>query len=376
VVPRLISLQAAARKPVQGMQITAGTLTGLFSFDVGYEIGLEALARLLAPLGATPATHSATVGIRGAGKTLDLAFGHRVVRLPERDAEASVIVRAHDFGALTVMLRLPLSGPLENLGPLTAALVRTKTLESAATQIVQQLLPAASAAISKVGFSEFVEDFYVIQVERFDQPVTPAQLHAEYRAPIALALRCEKERLAEGEAEEVFETAISYHPQDLVVTDWNAAFLYAADYPALLDALEFLNVQLVELRFFDRRLDARMSDLFQVVYRRPRLRTLVVNPYGKSLEEVSELKVETTLIAERVANALKFIDDLYLAKVYTVTAERLHLEAWRNSVESKLKVVHEIFDILNRRAATYRAEALEMTIIILIALEIVLSFWR
>ncbi len=358
------------------MQIAAGTLTGLFSFDVGYEIGLEAFARLLAPLGAAPAAHPATVGIRGAGRTLDLGFGHRAVRLPEGDADAAVVVRAHDFGALTVMLRLTLSGPLENLGPLTAGLVRTKTMESAASQIVQQLLPAARAAISKVGFAEFVEDFYVIQVERFDRAVTPAQLRDDYRASIALALRCEKERLAEGEAEEVFETAISYHPQDLVVTDWNAAFLYAADYPGLLDALEFLNVQLAELRFFDRRLDVRMGELFQVVYSRPRLRTLVVNPFGKSLEEVSELKVETTLIAERVANALKFIEDLYLAKVYTVTAERLHLDAWRNSVESKLKVVHEIFDILNRRAATYRAEALEMTIIILIALEIVLSFWR
>jgi hypothetical protein len=44
-------------------------------------------------------------------------------------------------------------------------------------------------------------------------------------------------------------------------------------------------------------------------------------------------------------SALKFIEDLYLAKVYTVTAERLHLDAWRSSVESKLKVVQEIFEI-------------------------------
>jgi hypothetical protein len=358
------------------MNIVAGTLTGLFSFDVGYEIALDTLVRLLVPVGGRLRPEAARAGIRGAGRTVDIEYGTRTVHLPERPVDAAVVVRAHDFGALTVMLRLPLSGPIENLGPLTAALVRSKTMETAAIDIIRTLLPAAAAAISKVGFTEFVEDFYVIQVDRFDVPVTPVQLRDEYRAAIALALRCEKERLAEGEAEQVFETAISYHPQDLVVTDWNAAFLYAADYPALLDALEFLNVQLVELRFFDRRLDARMSDLFQVVYSRPRLRTLVVNPFGKALEEVSELKVETTLIAERVGNALKFIEDLYLAKVYSATAERLHLDAWRSSVESKLKVVQEIFEILNRRAATYRAEALEMTIIILIALEIVLSFLR
>jgi hypothetical protein len=358
------------------MNIVAGTLTGLFSFDVGYEIALDALVRLVTPLGGTASPESSRVGIRGAGRMVDIEYGARTVRLPDRTVEASAVVRAHDFGALTVMLRLPLSGALDNLGPLTAALVRTKSMEGAAIEIMRALIPAAASAISRVGFTEFVEDFYVIQVDRFDVPVTPAQLRDEHRAAIALALRCEKERLAEGEAEEVFETAISYHAQDLVVTDWNAAFLYAADYPALVDALEFLNVQLVELRFFDRRLDARMGDLFQAVYSRPRLRTLVVNPFGKALEEVSELKVETTLIAERVGNALKFIEDLYLAKVYTVTAERLHLDAWRSSVESKLKVVQEIFEILNRRAATYRAEALEMTIIILIVVEIVLSFLR
>jgi uncharacterized Rmd1/YagE family protein len=73
---------------------------------------------------------------------------------------------------------------------------------------------------------------------------------------------------------------------------------------------------------------------------------------------------------------LKLIDDLYLAKVYAATADRLHLDAWRSSVESKLRVMHEIFEILNRRAATYRAEALELTIIILIAVEIVLGLLR
>jgi hypothetical protein len=354
------------------MQIAAGTLTSLFSFDVGYEITLDVLVRLL---GAQPA-ETPTAGIRGAGRAVDLAFGARRVRLAERDADASVVVRAHDFGAITVMLRVPLSGPLEGLGPLTAELVRTKSLEHVAREILRELLPVAAPAITKVGFTEFVEDFYVIHVDRFDVPVTPSVLREEYRAPIALALRCEKASLAAGEAEEVFETAISYHPNDLVVTDWNGAFLYVADATQLLDVLEFLNVQLVELRFFDQRLDARLSDLFQTVYRRPRLATLMRNPFGRALEEVSELKVETTLIAERVGNALKFIEDLYLAKVYTITAERLHLDAWHSSVASKLKVVHEIFDILNSRAAVYRAEALETTIIILIAVEIVLSLLR
>src|SRR5690349_15211448 len=107
------------------MNIAAGTLTGIFSYDVGYEIALDGFARLLEPLGATTRrTDSGPAGIRGAGRTVDLELGKRTVRLPDGEAQASVVVRAHDFGALSVMLGLPLSGPLEALGALTAALVR------------------------------------------------------------------------------------------------------------------------------------------------------------------------------------------------------------------------------------------------------------
>ena len=116
-----------------------------------------------------------------------------------------------------------------------------------------------------------------------------------------------------------------------------------------------------------------MSELFQVVYSRPRLRTLVVNPFGKALEEVSELKVETTLIAERVGNALKFIEDLYLAKVYSghrgAPAPRR-----RGAAASRASSRWCTRSSTSSTAAPppIAHEALEMTIIFLIAVEIVL----
>ncbi len=358
------------------MEVTNGTLTGLFSFDIGYEILLETLASVLEAQGGTVIQRDTTlVGVHDIC-AMDFDFGPRRVDIEGQHVEVRLRLRAHDFGAVTVMLQRPLSGPLESLSPVTAALVRTRALENVAASFVRQLLPAAKPAILRGSFGETGEDYYVIWVKSFDRPVTPAELIESHRGPIARTLRCEKERLATGEAEELFETAISYHPNDLVVVDWNAAFIFGTQGAQLLDAFEFLNVQLVELRFFDQRLDARINDFFEKAYRRPRLHTIAHNPYRRLMDEVAELKIETTLIAERVGNALKFIDDLYIAKVYDVTAGRLHLDAWRGSVESKLRVVHEIFEILDRRAATRRAEALELAIILLIAVEIVLSFWK
>jgi hypothetical protein len=54
------------------MNIVAGTLTGLVSFDVGYEFALDALVRLLAPEGGRRGPESARAGIRGAGRTVDI----------------------------------------------------------------------------------------------------------------------------------------------------------------------------------------------------------------------------------------------------------------------------------------------------------------
>ena len=64
--------------------------------------------------------------------------------------------------------------------------------------------------------------------------------------------------------------------------------------------------------------------------------------------------------------------DLYLAKVYTRTAERLALGAWEESVGGKLDVLEQIHNLLAERVTTARAEALEVTIVVLIGIEIAL----
>ena len=75
-------------------------------------------------------------------------------------------------------------------------------------------------------------------------------------------------------------------------------------------------------------------------------------------------------------NALKLIGDLYLTKIYTRTADRLHLAEWQRSVDGKLELIQKISEVFSNRAATARAELLELTIIALIALEIALFLTR
>ena len=71
-----------------------------------------------------------------------------------------------------------------------------------------------------------------------------------------------------------------------------------------------------------------------------------------------------------IHNALKLSGDLYLAKLYTRTAERLGLRAWEESVAGKLQVLQSLYDVMVERVATARAEALELTIVVLIVVEL------
>ena len=83
--------------------------------------------------------------------------------------------------------------------------------------------------------------------------------------------------------------------------------------------------------------------------------------------------VEAQRLGERVENAVKLVPDMYLARVHRRTAARLGLETWERLVQSKLEAMRHLTSVLVERAAALRAEALELTIIALIAFEIVLA---
>ena len=66
-------------------------------------------------------------------------------------------------------------------------------------------------------------------------------------------------RSADDEVREATRLALSYTPNDLVVLDWAAGFVADADCADTLQVIEFANVQLLEFRHIDDRLDDRLE---------------------------------------------------------------------------------------------------------------------
>jgi len=353
-----------------------GHLIGLFSFDVGHAIDVERVRRILgsAPTKAPPERRRAAPA--------HLAYSIPPVRLDldpcevpvgrtrvQADAEA----RVHEFGAVSIVMTAPLATDVDALPELTATLTGAGPWEDAARRLLDGLRERIRPAITKPATTDVVEDYYVIQADRLEPTLSIDELVTRSQGPLASALRCEPQPLSEAETEDVFRTRLSYYPDDLVVTDWNVALVVDdTDCAATLEVLEYLNVQLVELRYYDALLDRRVADFDDLLGVHASGVPLLNRAHRQKVDELAAIRLDVATIVERVNNALKLSGDQYLAKVYQRTADRLSLRAWTDSVSRKLEVLDRIYEVVVERTAVARSEVLELTIIALIAVEIAL----
>src|SRR5262249_38897352 len=163
---------------------------------------------------------------------------------------------------------------------------------------------------------------------------------------------------------------------DLFVADWPAAVLIDRDCEETLQVIELANVQLLEYRHIDTRLDNSLSTAYQLIHGLSRSRMPFWRTHARSLRVLGDLKLEATDLFERTGNVLKLVGDQYLARVYRVLAGRFHIEEWEKGIRRKLEVLEGIYQTLSDQAATFRAELLEGMILLLIVMELVLAFYH
>jgi hypothetical protein len=350
-----------------------GRLIGLFSFDVGYEIDLDRARQRTAPTETRvlERRRAAPAHLGYTTPPLRIGLGRKDVTAANRAATAEAHGLVHEFGAVTITLQLDLETDVEALPPLTSSLASTGSLEGVARALLDDLYQRLLPAIAKPGLNPFVEDYYVLQCDSIE-PLSIDDFLARTRGPLASALRCEAKPLSESEITDVLSNRLSYYPDDLILTEWNVAFIVDPDYEDAVNVLEHLNVQLLELRYYDALLDRHVDESYDVSAKPARIVPLINRPYRATIQELSAIRIDVGTIVERIHNALKLSGDLYLAKVYARTAERLGLPSWERNVADKLDVLQQMYNVLVQRVTTSRAEALELTIIILIAVEIVL----
>jgi hypothetical protein len=193
---------------------------------------------------------------------------------------------------------------------------------------------------------------------------------------LAGLVRLESGPLSPEEITEALRLYIRYSPQDLFIPDWAAAVLIDQDCDETLQTIEFANLQLLEFRHIDNRLDGSLTVAYQLIHSLAQSRLPFWRSHGRALRVLGELKVEANGLFERTENVLKLVGDQYLARVYRLVEGRFHLHEWEQSIQRKLEVAEGVYRVVSDQTDTFRAEFLELTVVLLIVLEVLLALFR
>jgi len=354
------------------MRILDGRVFAFVAFDVGFEIDLEHARRLLDGTRAAGLRQDrpAPAEVRYPEPPVEVTLGEQ--RLPT-GVTASVCARLFDFGVVSIGLTLPAPPTLADLAPYGRALLEQAGLVAMADRHLRALMPRVAPAVARLEIADLSEDYLVFQVSALEGQPDATAVVRDAAADLARALTLEPTPLASAYIGELLATAVTYAPNDVVLSDWSAAFIYDRRYDDTVAVFEFLNIHLLELRFQDRRLDVALERV-ATVPRGVRGLGAFFNPYRQPVRELAELTMESTLLSERAANAMKLLGDDYLARVARKAGERLHLADWAASIHRKQEAVTRLYETLNDQLANIRAEALELAIVLLIIFEIALYF--
>ncbi|HZP26412.1 MAG TPA: hypothetical protein VFB90_05120 [Dehalococcoidia bacterium] len=316
-----------------------------------------------------------------------LQWWHRFPNLPSQELPGfatvvqSVEATVFDFGAVSVALEVPFDLPPTGLTQLAGQLSDPATAEAvvqAARQAIAPLHAKLLPAIQRPQWDEKLwEEYFVFQLPP-GQPWSPTDLLDVETGWLAGLVRLEDQPLSAEEVEEAVRLSLHYGPHDLFVPDWAAAVLLDEEYECeeTLQTIEFANLQLLEYRYIDDRLDRALERAYGLIHRAARSRLPLWRRPALPLRLLGELKVEATGLFERTGNVLKLVGDQYLARVYRLLATRFHLREWERSIQRKLEVIEGVYQVVSDQTAAFRMEFLEIIVVVLIFLEIVLALVR
>ena len=305
--------------------------------------------------------------VRFSQDTEPLAVGKFVTR-------PSVDLMIYDFGAVAVIYSLPMAGPFEDLLTLSEELYDNETLLVDSRLRVDHVLKVIGDAATQSHPSPFVEDYVIFHVETFAQPLDPGLFCAQHARLIAQILRAERQALSKQEVDDALTVRVSYGADDVSLIDWNAALIVDHEGDDVRAVLEFANVELLEMRYVDQKLDRALDQAYETLSRRSWGVAQIFASYSADLRSLAELQVDNATLFEGVNNTLKLIGDQYLGRVYRVASRRFHLDDWDASILRKLQTLESIYEKISVQSSNRRMEVLEWVIIFLIAFSIALEF--
>ena len=364
------STQARKEAPLRGSVLV------LIQYDVCEEIRLDVVRQLL------QARHA-----QATFKSSQAPSYVRYQRPPVADRLEPLVldsgerltgeIKYFDYGVVSLVFELPFSGDWDKLVELSARWTSDSSFEKLASRVIRQRLERAAPALIKPYNEEnwLQEDYFIFHLREIDGSPSADELLAAQGSRISQVVRGETATLSDGERQEILQSRISYYPNDLAVIGWNAAFIYdtQAGAETAIQLLQYANSQLLEFRHYDEFLTRELENVYDFLEKGgtgtwARWRT------ARAAAKLHTVLLDVNELTERADNAIKFLSDMFSARLYKLCAQKVGVPDYKDLVQEKLHTAEDLYRFMVEQFNQSRAFVLELMVVVILIIELIYFF--
>jgi uncharacterized Rmd1/YagE family protein len=361
---------------VQEVVLLRGCFRILFLYDVAEAFRLEKLRELLGSRGGTvprvfPRRTPEYVSFEQApvtepSQSLTLSTGEQVL----------CSVKYYAFAVAVVEFEVSFESDWNSVLLQASRWTEPIDVEPHARQVLREHLEQVAPAVIRPVQDWLQESYLIINLEDLRQPdgarPSAADLLSMHGEKIAQIVRGETVPLASSLCEEVQHASLSYYTSDLVVIGSSVALVYdrGEDARATNQVLEYAKMQLLEFRYYDSLMTQLLSDVYTALERR---RNVLLSRWSlpREAKRFNSIRLDVMDLTERIDNAIKFVSDVYYARLYRLAATRMGVPDYRGLVDEKLRAVGELYDFMVDQFNEARSFVLEFAITVLALLDVI-----
>jgi len=361
-------------RPVQAAETSLhGSVLVLIQFDICEEIKLDQLRQIFGArtLEQPSFKHPAPGYVRYQRPPVVETIDPLVLESGERLLGQ---IKYYDYGVLSVVFELPFSGDWDTLVRLGGRWIWDVDFVRHATRIAQERLRLAAPALVKPYPEWLSEDYFIFHLREVAGSPSAEELCGSRGPQIAQIVRGETAQLSDGERNEILQSRISYYPNDLAVIGWNAAFLYdsAAGAETAIQLLEYANSQLLEFRHYDELLTRELENVYDSLEEGTGI--LARWRLARAATKLHTVLLDVTELTEHADNAIKFLSDMFSARLYKLAAAKVGVPDYKDLVTQKVQTAEQLYRFMVDQFNQSRAFFLELTVVIILVIELFYFF--
>jgi hypothetical protein len=273
-----------------------------------------------------------------------------------------------------VLFEFPFAGDWPDLIALSSRWISGTDLPNRAEQIAKERIERTRPALVKPYGNWLNEDYFIFFMREIDGNPSGSQLLSSCGQQISQVVRGENLVLSDDERREVIQSAMSYYPNDLAVLGWNAAFVYdsAAGSETTMQLLEYANSQLLEFRHYDDLLTRELAAVYDSLERNSNFIRRWRLP--REASRLQTVLLDVTELTERADNAIKFLSDMFSARLYRLAANKVGVPDYKSLAKEKLRTAEDLYRFLIDEFHQSRTFWLESMVVLILLIELVYVF--